>query len=447
MRKHLMAKPKKQEKKELDFNFLLKYWLECGILQVDDVIGSSQEAIMKTVLDGVHRFKIFRGADGRWSTYVADPTKPKGRRDVKRKSLSDLYKFLIQFYDIDVSRCKSLEMTFEALYLEWVEYKKQFIGAINSKKSISPSTIRRYERDFEKYIKGTEFANSLISAISMTDLERFILGIIQDYEMSDNNAGNVIGYMNQAFTYARRSRYLVENPMEFVDRNLLLSRCTQKPPKTDSERILSAKEMIALKKAIVRHEMLYPQYMPDYAIELALLTGMRVGELAALKWSCVDDIYIHIDYSEHRLDYKEKPSEIVVGEPKNRKHRKIPLTKDMRALFKRMEAVSPSETCEFVFTDKNGDRFSARAIGLATKKRCKEAGISKGSIHRIRRTVSSLLNQHLPQRVVAELLGHTETVNELHYNYSVAETTEKANALSRISSIINLKELKEEKTG
>ena len=38
------------------------------------------------------------------------------------------------------------------------------------------------------------------------------------------------------------------------------------------------------------------------------------------------------------------------------------------------------------------------------------------------------------------MLGHTETVNEMCYNYSIAEISEKANALSRLSGIINVNE-------
>lgn len=52
----------------------------------------------------------------------------------------------------------------------------------------------------------------------------------------------------------------------------------------------------------------YAYYMPDYAIELALLTGMRVGEIAALHWSDIDNKHIHVDFSEHRIDYKDRPS-------------------------------------------------------------------------------------------------------------------------------------------
>ena len=391
---------------------------------------------MKTILDTVHRYEISRGKDGRWATYVPDQTKPRGRREVRRKSLTDLYKYLISFYDLDITLAEEEAFTFEQLFSKWVEYKKQFVGASNSKKSISPSTVRRYERDYDHYIKGTAFAELRISLISATLLEEFFLQIIREYQMSDTNAGNVIGYFSQAFAYARRSRLISENPMDYIDKQLLLSKCTLQPEKTDEERILSEKEMVALLSAVQEHEKKYPAYMPDYAIELAMLTGMRVGELAALKWSCADDVYIHIDYSEHRLDYSDKPTEFVVGEPKNRKHRLIPVTKDIRELLKRIKEVHPAGKDEFIFVKENGKRYRASEIGGAVRRRCDSIGIENGSIHRIRRTVSSVLNQVLPQKDVSALLGHTEIVNEMHYNYSTADIQEKTSALLHLSNFL-----------
>jgi len=438
---------KNSVRKDLDYNAVFQYGLNRGILTVDDVTGLDVEAIMKRIIDSVHHSEIYRAKDGRWVTFVPDPTKPNGRRSIKRKSVSDLYRYLIDFYGIDPTQDESHSRSFEELYLEWVNYKKQFINATNQKKSISPTTIRRYERDYGNYIRGTDFAAKDIASISTTDLENFLLQIIGQYQMSDSCASNVIGYLNQAFAYARRSRYLKENPMELIDRTLLLSKCTLKPAESDADRILSLKEMAALKKEILYQEGKHPAYMPNYAVELATLTGMRVGELAALKWSCIDDMYIHIDFSEHRLDYTGKPCEYVIGEPKNCKHRVIPMTPEINKLFRRIEAAAPVAKGEYVFVNKRGERCMEKSISMAAVRRCKEAGIEHGSVHRIRRTVSSLLNQDLPQKVVAEMLGHTEAVNEMCYNYSIAETSEKVTALNHLAEIVCIGEEKTEKTG
>ncbi len=237
--------------------------------------------------------------------------------------------------------------------------------------------------------------------------------------------------------YALRSKYILENPMTSLDRKLLLANCSLAPVHSDEERVLSKEQFSDFLKRLAEHEEKYPGYMPDYAAELACLTGMRVGELAALKWSCIDDVYIHIDFSEHRLDFKDKPSEIIIGEPKNRKHRLIPITKEIRELLTRIKNASPSKDSEFLFVDGNGERYTAAKISGAVRRHFKAIGVEKGSVHRIRRTVSSMLNRILSQKDVSALLGHTETVNDMFYNYSTANMKEKAHALTDLRELLH----------
>ncbi len=44
------------------------------------------------------------------------------------------------------------------------------------------------------------------------------------------------------------------------------------------------------------------------------------------------------------------------------------------------------------------------------------------------------MNTVLSQKDVASMLGHSERVNERHYNYSTAENSIKAQALMQVSS-------------
>ncbi len=416
-------------------DLLFKTALDCGIITVDDVMNSAKEDIMKTILDTVHKAAIKRLPDGRYCTYIPDESKPGGRRQVRKKSRTELYRFLISFYGLaEAARPKK---TYETLFAEWVEYKKKFIGAPNSKKGLSASTIRRYQRDYDSQIRGSALAKTSLDKITPVMIEKFFLTVIEEHHLTDRSAGNIFGYLNQSFDYAVRSEYIDRNPMIRVDRQLLLSRC--KPPEisTDADHIFTRSQLADLRRELHRHEAAFPGFMPDYAIELAMLTGMRIGELAALKWSSIDDLYIHIDYSEHRLDYVGRPSEIVIGEPKNRKHRNIPLTADIRKLLDRIREVGIDTEDGYLFTDKDGNRCTARSIGCAMNRRAKAIGISHGSIHRIRRTVSSLLNQTLPQKEVAELLGHSEKVNEMHYHFSTADLKEKQRALNVLSEQLN----------
>ena len=414
-----------------DMSPIFMDYIERGIISLDDVMTSEKEVLMAYILKGIHKSKITKTKDGRYSTYVPDATKPNGRRYVKKATLAEMQKYLLAFY----KACNSSGfVTFAELYEEWVKYKMIFINASNRKRSMSPTTIRRYERDYGNYIKGTELDQMLISECTTPKLEMMISDIIRENDMNEKCAGNVIGYIRQAFCFARRNKMITDDPAECIDRDLLLASCKFVPPKPDTDRVLSIKEFNNLREQVLAQQKAHPSYMPNYAIELAMYTGMRVGELAALHWSDVDDSFIHINFSEHRLDYTDKTCEIVIGEPKNGKHRVVQMTDEIRRLFEKIKALGYSSSEDFIFVRKDGSRYSEHTISCAVVRRADEAGIKKTSIHGIRRTVSSLLNTVLPQKAVADMLGHSERVNEQFYNYSVADNDEKKDAMEKLFS-------------
>ena len=423
-------------KRNISLNCIFQMFLDNGTISIGDVVNSSQEDIMNTILSTIHHYAISKTKDGRYTTYIPDATKPNGRRQIRRKSETELYRSLLEFYGVEEEQ-KTL--TFAELFTEWIQYKKRFIDVKNKKKSLSPSTIRRYERDYENYLITLPLASMAIDKVTTPKLQLMLADMIESNNMTEKCAGNIIGYICQSFAYARRSEYITKDPAETLDKQLLYSLCVYTPPKTDSERVLTVKETVELRKAVLAQEQRHPYYMPNYAIELATLTGMRVGELAALRWSDIDDYFIHIDYSEHRYDYSDKPCELVIAEPKNGKHRLLPLTDDIRTLLDKIKALSLKSEEDFLFVRKDGTRYTAHDISCAIDRRADEAGL-KASVHKVRRTLSSELNTILPQKVVADMLGHSERVNERHYNYSTAETNEKADALKAVSSkVINFK--------
>ena len=97
-----------------------------GDHRLDDVVGSGEETIMATIIDKIHPYAINKTPDGRYMTYIPDETKPNGRRQIKKKSKADLYRFLLAFYDVSEEADKKGNMPFEELYEEWKEYKCKF---------------------------------------------------------------------------------------------------------------------------------------------------------------------------------------------------------------------------------------------------------------------------------------------------------------------------------
>ena len=409
----------------------LQFYVANGTISLDEIMSLGQEATMRTIIERVHKYAIKRGAgkDTRYVTYVSDATRPQGRRQIKKNTLTEMYNYLLEFYGVQAQK----ELLFSELYDEWVQYKKQFVGKKN--KGLTDTTIYRYQLDFCNYIKNSPLANELITQLNKPKMDLYLKDIVEynnDKEdiMLESCAKNVFGYISNALEYACDMGYIGRNPTRGC-KDLMLSYCAVSEEKA---RVLKLSEFSAYINAVKAHQRKYPNYMANYVIELALLTGMRVGELVALHWSDIDNRYIHVDYSEHRHDYIDRPSIITIGEPKNRKHRVIPLNDAMRELFQRIKALGRDS--DFVFVDENGERLRANPVTAASRRRAKDAGLEKCSIHCIRRTVSSMLNEVLEQQAVASMLGHLPTTNERFYNYDVHEDDEKISALNTVSSFV-----------
>ncbi len=275
-----------------EFDELLKKLVERDMISSSDIMGSNPEDIMNRLLKKVHAYKITEpkpgATDPRYMTYVPDETKPTGLRCIKKKTMRELEQFLLEFYAIG-----DKTYTFEACYHDWVEYKKLFSSSNNKKKKISPSTIKRMKRDFDTYIKGTPLAKRSLKTLTPLILENDLTDIIlKDYYSSANDKKNktnahrmyesafknLAGYVKNCLEYAYKKDKISSTPWAKVDVAMLIALTDTSPvdTKTDSQRVLSLDELTALYEAVNVQEELHMHYMPNYAIELAILTGMSL---------------------------------------------------------------------------------------------------------------------------------------------------------------------------
>ena len=110
--------------------------------------------------------------------------------------------------------------------------------------------------------------------------------------------------------------------------------------------------------------------------------------------------------------------------------RPVPINAELRKLFDEIRALNLKG--EFVFSRfENGERYTAHDISCALDRRAKEAGIGKTSIHEIRRTVSSYLNNELSREAVSNMLGHTPETNQKCYDYDISLLDAKITALAK----------------
>jgi len=147
-----------------------------------------------------------------------------------------------------------------------------------------------------------------------------------------------------------------------------------------------------------------------YALVLtALRTGMRRGELLALKWSCVD--FMHSTIRVESSDWKG-----VIGPTKTGRTRVIPMSRELAKALEKHRRRSPKS--EFVFCNEDGSSLKFTQIKRPLYKACKEAGLPEVQWHAFRHTFASqLVMAGVSLKAVQELLGHRSFDMTLRYSH------------------------------
>lgn len=364
------------------------------------------------------------GKDQRWKF------KKKDGSLVVKTSEDAIREAYIKYYEQTTNQTKKESYTFADIYKRWLDYRSEMVGT--KRGQLSPSTYKRYINDYNHYIKGSSFDKMKVVDISAPAIEKYLKEIVIKYELTKSALINVAGYIKGALFLAYKEGLIEKTPYPSVDLKPIRGFC-RIIVKYDEDRVLTLDEMKILIETLHEKQKNKETYIQNYAIELATMTGMRVGELAALKWESIQENGLHIDFSEHRLDYEDKSSEYIVGEPKNSKHRVYPITDEIQELLNRIKAIHTKYgiNSEYVFADKSG-RVNGHTISCAVNRRCNDAGIDKRSIHAIRRTVSSYLRTRLPIATVANLLGHLEETNDKCYHYDISNMNYKKDSLQEM---------------
>ena len=411
------------------YNFDLLSPEELAMMSGDDVL--EYRIMQRQKYLKMHTVPITqgKGSDKRWTTRVPDKSKPDGRRVIRKATREEVETELIKYYmelERSAKRAKiSTAITLSALFPLWIEYTSK-------RPKIASETLRKYRNDYKRFIMNSEFGKMKVREIDYIDIEEFLISEIQRLNLKNKALGNLFGYLKSVFAYAMRQRIIQCNPCDLVDMKNVRPYCdnTNKP---SSERVLSDAELIALLNTLYQHQTMYPLYMADYAIEICIHTGLRVGEVAALRWDCIENGELYIKQSEHRIDHEDRASTYEIGATKNSKERRVPISDSLQMVFDRIHILQEEHgiQSDFIIADADG-RVIAPTISKAMYRRGVEANITAKSIHALRRTVSSKLNSRLPSATVALIMGHTEEVNKNHYNYDIVELKKKKDAMEQI---------------
>lgn len=410
---------------------ILQYAIENDILNLDDVC---QEMMKKENINylKMHNHKIwFDEKANQWMTYIDEPSSKRGFVLKRRKEKAYLEKMIIEHY-----RAIEENPRISDVFHEWLTLKFKY-------GEISAQTKTRYENDFRRFFpKDNEICMKYMSEITDIDLEMFIKGNIKKHKLTKKTYNGLKILIRGIFRHARKKKLTdIVISVFFDELELSKNIFTVQEKKSDEEEVYGEEEIPLIKDYLLQKDTL--RYL---GVLLVFVTGMRVGELSALK---PEDIQLkekggsvhvcrtEVHYSVTDESGKRKNVVTVQDFAKSEAgNRHIILNSFAIKIIKRILELNPNPK-EYLF-EENGKRIKIRGFSGALKRTCKNLSIPFRPMHKIRKTYgTTLLDNQVSETLVACQMGHSDISTTKKYYYRNNKTSEhKAEEIERALSAI-----------
>ena len=399
-------------------NELLKYAVENGMIDLSYVQEQIEMNKRKELLEK-HPYKTWQGQDGRWYTYLPDVSKKDERRLVKRndrKKLEDVVaSYWKQFGEVH---------TLKSTFYEWADEKLRY-------GEIEKNTYDRYETDFHRFFNNG-FENTNIKNITEDALEDFIKTTINKKQLTSKAYSGMRTLIIGIFKYAKKHKYSDISIHTFFGDLNLSKKIFAKKVKCVEKEVFTEHEIKAIVKYINGKEM----KIRELGILLAIYTGMRPGELSALKQSDIrkNERTIHVQRSE--VKYKGSNGKTVISVrdfPKSDAGDRYLLLSDKAYdTVKKILRLNPFG--EYLFQDeKTHKRVTENGFNHKLNRICTAVNIPVRTMHKLRKTYGTTLIDHgVSDSIITEQMGHADIkTTRQYYYYSNQSNGEKLEQLNR----------------
>jgi len=348
-----------------------------------------------------HKNAITEIKEGRYKGYCQTYFGIGKRRKLKRfKTFNDLYRYIVEYYSIGT-------LTLKAYFPHWLNWKCER----NNNKT---QTKDQNQKAFEKYVGNSRLGSMKLTRITSEDLENWCIETLVAHPMTSCNWN----------TY----KIVVRGPLELAVREHIIETNPWVNERIDYRHLLKSKRRAPSKNKIFYDEEiddLIRAFSAGYAenrnsANIALMInfdlGLRIGELAALKWADIDwhqgSIFIQRQESNGTVEEYVK-SDSSCG------YRELALSGNVQSLLRELRAntVNPSQ---YIFVSEEGERRTTTQFAGRLENAEKYLGWPKQKrSHCIRRTVATkMFCETKDLEAVRQWLGHTDVETTLRYIYS-----------------------------
>ena len=355
--------------------------------------------------------------------------------------------WIVQYYIKDInnkkkSRKKSFKEKAEAeSFLEEFMYKKdnkKFIknNGITLKTIIVSNTKKKMESDIiseGQFMRINKTLKQMPEDLLNTNIEEITEEDLQNYLNTLKNYGNssikkFYELLSQAFRSAFERDYIMLNPMKNVIR--------PKSNKRDKKvRALTIEEQEIFTDFLIKQDIKNTPYKNVFLIQM--FTGMRIGEVLALKVTDIDLAHNIINV-EHTISVDAEEKTIMKDIPKSfNGMREIPLTIYLKPyIIEQMNIAKINNHKEnLLFVNRNGGYVDHRIANRILKKiLINEFNIKDISTHSLRHTFGTRCAEcDIKEVAIQRIMGHS-SINATLDNYVDVSEKLKESELEKVYS-------------
>lgn len=369
---------------------------------------------------------IYHRKDGRWEGRYTKNKQSNGKIKygyVYGKTYKDVKEKLIQARINNIKKNEysnpHKEVIFSVLADEWL-FKKQ--------PQLKISSYIKYKNLLNKYIKPV-FENQYVSDITTDSLEIFCRdlaesGGIEGFGLSSKTISDTVSVMRSILQYAERKNL---NPI-----------CNGKGISIKKE----VKQPITLSQY---EQSVLSKYLQDNLTDInlgilfSLFTGLRIGEICALKWEDISfaENTVYVNKTMQRIQTEEpngKKTKILISPPKSScSIRIIPIPHE---LMKILKDHSPREG--FFLTSHDEKYVEPRSLSNHFKKALNICGLPNINYHVLRHTFATrCIEVGFDIKSLSEILGHAN-VNITMNLYVHPSMNLKKDNMDRLNSLLTV---------
>ena len=275
----------------------------------------------------------------------------------------------------------------------------------NIKYSIKQKTYLFYLQMNDIYIVGFN------KEISLCNLNEFLVSIKEKYSYSTTKL--IKSLVNRSLNFAFDNGLIKEKIV------ITLHLKNQQIRKVQA---LEKQEQAKLENYIFENNKIY-----YFGILLSLYTGLRLGEVLALKWQNIDikNKLIYVDKSVGSISQNHKTLTIESSTKTQSSIREIPISKNLLDL---MKVLRQHCSTDYVIVSHNGKQIKPRAYQKSFDNLLKKLHIKHYGFHSLRHTFATrLLENGVDIKTISELLGHSSpTITLNRYVHTNLQNKRKA---------------------